>query len=346
MIKKTFLTFATIASFFSFCFGQTSFIRQNGSTTVYSSISDVFSNAQNGDTIYLPGGAFNIGSLNIDKQIHVFGVGHHPDSTSATYATTLSGGINILNTASGGSISGIYLTGLMRFGTSAADQGVSNYKIKRCNLNDLQLGIDYWSAGTASNLEIRENIIRGAIRGCIAQFVLIENNLIQGSVQFMNGNVLVRNNTFIGGTSCPSFCLNDLTSVTIESNIFMNNGACGNVTINGLNSCVFTKNVFNANYTFPVGTNIGSGNYVDISSTGFFINETNFQIEYTDDLHLTNPTLYLGVDGTEVGIYGGYAPFKAGSIPVNPHIISKSIAPQTTPSGDLNINITVGAQEN
>jgi len=30
----------------------------------------------------------------------------------------------------------------------------------------------------------------------------------------------------------------------------------------------------------------------------------------------------------------------------NPHVILKAIAPQTTPTGDLNINITVGAQEN
>lgn len=345
MKLKTYLTISLVAVVAAFSIGQTTFIRQNGSTNVYSSISDVFSNAQNGDTIYLPGGAFSIGTLTIDKEVHIYGVGHNPDSTLATFGTTLSGAINILNTGSNGSISGVYLSGLFRFGTSAANQGVNNYKIDRCNFGDLYLGYDYYQTSTATNITIRENILRGVIRGCNSQFVLFENNLIQGSLQFLNGNALVRNNNFIGGSGCPSYCLNDLTSVTLDNNIFMNNGACANVTITATNSSIFSKNVFNGNYSFPFGTNLGTGNYVNVSASGFFVSETNFQIEYTDDFHLTNPSTYLGIDGTQAGIYGGYAPFKAGSVPENPHISTKSIAPQTDSNGDLNINITVGAQE-
>jgi hypothetical protein len=38
-------------------------------------------------------------------------------------------------------------------------------------------------------------------------------------------------------------------------------------------------------------------------------------------------------------------PFKEGGIPVNPHISSKNIAPQTNPSGQLGVQINVSAQE-
>ncbi|MEN9441961.1 MAG: hypothetical protein RLZ33_2038, partial [Bacteroidota bacterium] len=62
-------------------YSQQTFVRQNGTSNVYYSISEVFSTAQPGDTIYLPGGAFNISTLTIDKKLHIFGVGHHPDST-------------------------------------------------------------------------------------------------------------------------------------------------------------------------------------------------------------------------------------------------------------------------
>jgi hypothetical protein len=340
-ILTTILAFCAFSSI-----AQQTFVRQNVTTSIYYSIGDVFSNALDGDTIYLPGGAFSIGNLNIEKQLYVFGVGHHPDSTNATYATTLTGTISIFNTGSNGSFTGVYLNGTFRFGTTAANQAVVNYSIERCNVTDLYLGYNPSIVGAASNINVRENIVRSTIRGCNAQFVNFENNLIQGSLQFLNGNVLVRNNTFIGGTGCPSYCLTDLTNVTLESNVFMNNGSCANITINGLNSCIFTKNVFNANYTFPFGTNIGSGNMVNIPATGFFVNETNYVIEYTDDLHLASPALYLGVDGNQAGIYGGYSPFKPGSVPINPHISTKVIAPQTTPTGDLNINITVGAQDN
>jgi hypothetical protein len=45
-------------------------------------------------------------------------------------------------------------------------------------------------------------------------------------------------------------------------------------------------------------------------------------------------------------MYGGSFPYKAGAVPINPHIVTKIIAPQTDVNGDLNINITVGAQDN
>jgi hypothetical protein len=327
-------------------FAQQTFIRQNGTTTTYSSISSVFTAAVDNDTIYIPGGAFNINTLTINKKLHVFGVGHHPDSTQATYATTLTGNIVILGTGSYGSIEGVYLTGYLRFGSSSLNQTVTNYNISRCSVENIEMGYDYNTAGTASYINVKDNIIRTVIRGCNAQFVNIENNLIQGSVEFFNGNTLVKNNTFIKGNGCPSYHMNMLTSVTFENNIFMNYSSCGNVTITGANSCIFQSNVFNGTYTFPVGTNIGSGNYVTVSHTGFFLNENNFNFEYSDNYHLSNPSSYLGNNGTETGMYGGSNPYKEGGVPRNPHIITKSIAPQTTPTGDLNINIQVGAQQN
>jgi len=325
---------------------QKTFIRQNGTSTAYTSISDVFSAAQDNDTIYLPGGVFSISNLTISKKLSIFGVGHHPDSTQATYATTLSGSIIVLNTASYGTIEGVYLTGTLKFGNTPSNQTVTNYSISRCSFENIEMGHDYYTVGNASYINVKDNIIRTVIRGCDAQFVNIENNLIQGSVEFFNGNTLVKNNTFIRGNGCASYHMNQLTSVTFENNIFMNNSSCGNATITGANSCIFQNNVFNANYTFPVGTNIGNGNYVSVSHTGFFVNETNINFEYTDNYHLSNPASYLGNNGTETGMYGGSYPYKEGGVPRNPHVITKSIAPQTTTAGDLNINIKVGAQQN
>ena len=97
-------------------FAQRTFVRQNGTPSVYYQIDSVFLTAQNGDTIYLPGGAFQIGTLYIDKKLVIIGAGHYPDSTLATYATTLNGYITLKNGASLGSISGIYLTVDIVFG--------------------------------------------------------------------------------------------------------------------------------------------------------------------------------------------------------------------------------------
>lgn len=325
---------------------QSVFMKQNGVSQVYYTISDVFTNAVSGDTIYLPGGVFSIGNLQIDESLTVIGAGHHPDSTTATYATTLSGNIYLGSNASFGSIQGIYLTGALTFGISAGNQTITNYTISRSSFDIVHLGYDYWNPGSCSYISIMQSEIRNYIRGSNAQFVNIENNIIKGSVSFFDGNVMVRNNTFIGGSGCPSYHMESMNSAQFVNNIFMNNGACSNSTITSTGSSIFEYNVFNGNYTFPFGTNLGNGNMVNISHTGFFVNETNLSYEYTDDIHLSAPATYLGNDGSQVGIYGGFFPYKPGAVPMNPHIVSKTIAPQTDVNGDLNINITVGAQEN
>ncbi len=326
-------------------FAQRAFIRQNGTTNVYYLIDSVFQTAQNGDTIYLPGGSFNIGSLTINKRLTIIGVGHVPDSTQATYSTTLVGNIYLTSAASNGSISGLYLTAAIYFGTNPGDQSISFYSVSRCNVSAVILGYNPGAPGGSSYITIKENIIRSQIIGCNSQFVSIENNLVQGDIYYFNTNMLAKNNTFLGGNGCPAYAVNTVFNCTFENNVFMLASGCGVIALSTVGSCIFTNNVFNNNMTFPSGSNIGSGNNINVSQTNFFVSETNWLIEYTDNFHLQNPGIYLGTDGFQVGIYGSSIPYKEGAVPYNPHIRSKTIAPQTNSNGDLLINIGVGAQQ-
>ncbi|TAL57185.1 MAG: hypothetical protein EPN85_14480 [Bacteroidetes bacterium] len=327
-------------------YAQRAFVRQNGTSHIYYQIDSVFFTARTGDTIYLPGGGFQINNLFIDSSITIIGAGHYPDSTQATYATTLSGNIYLKNNASFGSISGIYLTGSIIFGNSPANQTVTNYSIARCNVAGIQMGYNQNLTGTASYIIVKENIVRGWVRVCNAQFVSIENNLINADVSLFNGNISVKNNTFLGGGGCPAYCIATGSNATVENNIAILVSGCGVIGISSdVYSGIFTNNVFNIPLSFPVGSNIGSGNYTNISFTNFFVNETDYTIDYSSDYHLQNPATYLGNDGTQVGMYGTANPYKAGAVPANPHIRSKIIAPYTDNNGDLNINITVGAQD-
>jgi len=54
--------------------------------------------------------------------------------------------------------------------------------------------------------------------------------------------------------------------------------------------------------------------------------------------------LYLGTDGTQVGIYGGSQPFKEKGTPSNPQVTKKNIGTQTDADGNLQINMTIEAQ--
>jgi len=95
---------------------------------------------------------------------------------------------------------------------------------------------------------------------------------------------------------------------------------------------------------FGLNTN-SNNNYLGVPRANIFVNQSGSSIDYTHDYHLKNPELYLGTDGTQVGIYGGTKPFKEKCLPTNPQVISKTIAKETDANGNLQINITVKAQE-
>ena len=109
---------------------------------------------------------------------------------------------------------------------------------------------------------------------------------------------------------------------------------------------MFTKNIFT--YTPGFGSNINNGNYLAVDFATLFVNAPSTTFNYTYNFHLQQPATYLGSDATQAGLYGGllHGPYKAASIPKNPHIQTKTIAPATDTNGNLNINIKVAAQDN
>ncbi len=77
----------------------------------------------------------------------------------------------------------------------------------------------------------------------------------------------------------------------------------------------------------------------------FFVDQEGAVFDYTHDYHLQSPAQYVGTDGTQVGIYGGMHPFKEGSVPMIPHVISKSISHSIDAEGKLQVEIEVSAQD-
>ena len=65
----------------------------------------------------------------------------------------------------------------------------------------------------------------------------------------------------------------------------------------------------------------------------------------TETFHLTEAaqTAYLGLDGTQVGIYGGSMPFDP--IPTNPQITKCKVAQKSTTDGKLSVDIEVKTAE-
>jgi hypothetical protein len=341
-----------LTSFILLAFLQVSFAQKlvslshNGVASFFSgntSVNDAVAAALAGDTIYIPGGGFAIGTLTIDKSLTIYGVGHSPDSTAATYRTELSGTIVLVQGASNTQLEGFYLSGNIRFGNNAGDQFVQNVSIRRINLETLQLSYDGSTLTTSNNIVVEENWIRNELHAGFASGVLIQKNFIAQGFRYAS-NTLFTNNILFGGY-CGGGPFSSIDNCMLQNNyISVNFGPCGgNYFISG-NSNHFANNVTNLNLSFPYGTNTGTGNWFNISTAVFFVNCPSAGFDYTYDYHPQTPASFIGTDGTEVGIYGTAETSKIGWVPENPHVSTKVIAPQTTPTGELNINITVGAQ--
>lgn len=313
-------------------------VQNGGVPSFYTTMDAAITNSVDGDTIYIPGGVFSI-SVDINKRIHIFGVGHNSDSSFATNISVLTGNITLSKNASGGSLSGVKCTNI-ELSPGYVDT-ITNYSVSRCNLNMVNyygfyLGNKY---GMLNNCVFIENVIRDKFYTQNSQNNLISNNIISGPFIYFGTNNTIRNNIFLQSVNAGIIASN----IIIENNIFLSSS----YTLNNIGNSILNNNLLVENTNPPFGTNLSSNNVINQAQSSIFINQTGNTFDYSHDYHLqqSSPGKNAGRDGTDIGIYGGAYPWKGGSIPINPHFQTINIAPKTDASGNLNVIIKVAAQD-
>lgn len=294
-----------------------------------------------GDTIYLPGGTHTPPTV-FDKQLTIFGAGHHPDATTATFATTISGSVYLGENADGIHLEGLYITSDLRIG-NASDVSVNDIVVKRCRFGNI------YSPGTAETNTSNNNLFVENIFGSIYD----GNNLRSSS--FFNNIILSGNR----GTSLTDlyfsnnvFLYEDITSTiyggftfyncVLQNNIFLNQG---HLLSYGADS-TFENNIF-CHSGPSLGTDPTLVNNYNLTRAEVLVDQTGGAFEYAHDYHLqAGAATNLGTDGTQTGIYGGTYVWKDLSIPTNPHIVSKTISGSSDASGNIQVDINVQAQNN
>ncbi len=307
---------------------------QNGSKAqFYTSLDSAYVHSADGDTIYVPGGSYSSPG-EINKSIHIIGVGHNPDSTSATNFTLINGSIDLRQGASNGSLTGVYLIGSL----SLTDT-IYNYSVERSNVYAIS-----FSSAFPHNNSFKDNIIKTLNGHSMVDNQsnnIYLNNIINGFNYHFSGDIF-KNNIFLVdyGTYTSPF-----TSVIFENNIFVPAiGPDMNFT-----NCILNNNFFvdDTNLLGNPQGNILNSNINNQPLSSLFIKySARDGFQYTDNYHLKSgsPGKNAGKDGTDIGIYGGVFPWKVGSVPFNPHIISSTIANKTNSDGTLHVSIKVEAQ--
>jgi hypothetical protein len=324
------LTFALVLSISNVC-GQNLIAVQNGATpTFYQQVDDAITKAANGDTIYIPGGSWSIGTP-INKRLHLIGVGHHPDSTKVTFPTTLIGSLWLKTSAINGSLTGIYLKGYIFTDTEA----VNYFTVSRCRISE-----GFYFNSFTTHFTINESVLEGSFYSYSVNFNATNftffNNIISANFANLPFIDSVFKNNIIINSPIAKYSL-------LENNIFLSVSG-----INNAENSTAKNNLFVIGNIFPVGsTNVGSNNIPNQNSASVFVNQEGIVYNYAHDYHLQSscPGKNAGTDGTDVGIYGGIYPWKAGSVPANPHFQSFKVGPTTDTNGNLNVKIKVAAQD-
>ena len=301
-----------------------------GGTEAFARLDSAIVASQSGDVVYIPGGTYAIGTLVIDKGIHLVGVGVSPDSCAATGITMLAGTIKFVTGANNGSMTGIMLSNDVYFGTNAGNQYVEKFTIFRCNFYNLYLSYGGTTENPSSFL-IKECIIRGIIYGGYsnAEFT---NCFIEKEIKFLKAASFSNNIFFIEDDP------HNVNNCEFINNIFLTTSSTFDGQSNYFFNNLFRKSLSVNTYGYKIG------NLFNISD--IFINGNLSYYEYTKIYHLkdTSPGINAGTDGTDIGVYGSSSPFKDGMLPPFPHIISRNIPAVTGANGKLNIEVKVNTQ--
>ncbi len=331
-------------------------VEHNGTSSFYTNIDTAFMNAVDADNIYLPGGYISSlsGTLKIGKNLNIYGAGCNSDSSASIGNTIISNPIEVLPTASGGMITGIYSNNSLY-----VHDTVSNFTISRCYINsNITIGGSSQYI-PASNISIIESIITGDVIGACSSTkypinVVVQNSFIGNasncfsSTNYNNWLGLTCKNCILSGTSyCNYNCtytLQYITESSFENCVFIDNynGGYGfNSAYNTFKNCMFKGGSpsvsSNSVYNCIFNQNIDS---IFIKFQG----SNTYDIKNNYHLKSNSPAKNAGIDGLDIGLYGGSFPWKEGGIPINPHIQTQYIKSSTDNSGKLPVKINVKAQ--
>lgn len=334
MKKTILLLLLNLPSVFLPAQTQFAVVKPDGTTHICPTLDSAYNKAENGDNLYLPGGAFSL-SYDFNKAINLIGAGHYADSSAATTTTRITNGtFYILQGASGGSIQGIKFNGAITFGKTTQNDSVSNFQIFRCYVNN---NLGFFSS-RCNNVFVNESVLNSVLAINNTQNFVLKKSIVGGNLYSSSSFSIFENTLFLYGGGSAIFSIG-FSNSTFKNNIFL---YASPGSISNTSYCSFINNLFAYAPAFPSNSyNSYVGNIY--GATTIFVNQTGYSYSEQHNYHLANtsPGISAGSDGTDVGIYGTSNPTAEGWVPTNPHIYYKQVATQTNASGQLPVNIKV-----
>lgn len=295
----------------------------------YTSLQTAIDAAEPNDILMVYPGTY--GSIQINKPLKIYGPGYRiPDNPPLEISTiklnAQADDITFASGSTGSEFSGFYARRFIA-------QNVNNLTIKRNYFN--HGGAGYNSAlNNASSIIIEGNYFYIGVVGYYNECLTIG-----GGCQ----NVIIRNNVFNPYWGHTSF------GVKMNENNGTNQIKYYNNYSNSKNTFHYSE-IYNNIFTNPNGGSNwntgGTNNYITNNmigvQAGTFVSGTySFDAQY--QLAPNSPAKGAGVNGEDLGIFGGATPYKLSGIPDIPLVYELNV-PGETPPGNVEINIKVRAE--
>ena len=321
-------------------FAQSSLIAtlsHDGEVTVFygaDALKESYAKAVGGDIITLSSGSFN--AINIEKAITLRGVGMAMDTVNKIMPTILNGDFSISETDS---IHNLTLEGLYHNHTMGCSGTIESAQFIRCRFNTITGPYSSKLSNCSFlNCRISQEFL------CIGYGNMFYNSIIEDIVfdsttsgsggSFSNCviNIDDRNPASMGaGFSSFENCILIYDATT---RILDKGASAYNCLVVGTTNDIFSN--------VPNKTNKVASLYSDVFKTYGTMASIAGNDDETFELTDAAKAKYLGLDGTQVGIYGGAIPYTT-SVAI-PKITKCNVAAKSTVDGMLSVDIEVSAE--
>lgn len=343
MKRTIILCVAIFAAFTAFAQNSMATLNHNDTVTVYYGIGALrraYTAAVDGDIITLSSGTFY--KTSIGKAITIRGAGMCYDSLTNTYPTILidSSGNTILYT-NGTPNQKLEIEGVWCAGNSLYYSGLQYAVLRKCRIYSMG---PYQSHSYSRNCQFIQCIFEGGFTvdthswsntfiNCAINHITDGQYTLNNCVAYVIGIQYSAYNSVLLFKKPPSTFSYPLCSGSVYNCIGILDGLASDEYFapiqRAYNHTIYGNNKFAQVFTTPITAPI---NY---DGRAYDFGYDNQKFFLTDSIIATYP----GSDGTQVGIYGGAAPFNPR--PDYIRIQQCTVAPRTTLDGKLNVDIEV-----
>ena len=310
-----------------------------GITADFTTAQAAHDGAAAGDTIHLEPSNSSYGNLNMTKKLCIVGTGQFASNNPGFQQDIKNGfvgNVNIANAGANGSSLSIRYAGNFTITTAVVGNiallNCASITGQQCTLG-FEVGMLFISA--ADNITINGGWFAGIDVRDEAQNILISNNIIGNRIAVRSGSSATIRNNVICALS-PGGCTNmGIQNSLVVNNIF-NKGMID--IAEGLGGTTFQNNM-SANAFLPAGN--GNVNNVDMAT--IFENNLGGFVDNVYRLKVGSPAIAAGLNGENLGAFGGTNPFRLAVTPAIPSIYK--LAVPATPSGST-MNIVFSTRSN